>query len=163
MRSRDSRHTGAVGGDGPGARREPQAGPLVDAVLDFLGEVNHRVAAIAARHELTAQQAMLLRRLGSGDCSMGSMAENLSCDPSNVTGLIDRLERLGFVERVPDADDRRIRRPTLTPAGRRTRDRIERELRAAAVPMDQLDEGDVERLRALLARMSGGGPPSASR
>lgn len=145
--------------DRASANPEPQAGPLLDAVLDFLGEVNHRVAAIAARHELTAQQAMLLRKLGAGDCSMRSMAENLSCDPSNVTGLIDRLERLGFVERVPDPGDRRVRRPKLTPAGRRARDRIERELRAAAVPLDRLDEGEVERLRILLGRMVDGGLP----
>ena len=51
------------------------------------------VAAVAARHDLTAQQVGLLRLLDE-PVSMRAFAEELACDPSNVTGLVDRVERL---------------------------------------------------------------------
>ena len=50
---------------------------------------------------LTPQQVGLLRMLDE-PTSMRAFAEDMSCDPSNVTGLVDRAERLGLVERVPD-------------------------------------------------------------
>ena len=39
---------------------------------------------------------------------MGRLAETLSCDASNVTGLIDRLESRGLVQRRLSAEDRRV-------------------------------------------------------
>ena len=35
---------------------------------------------------------------------MGRLAETLSCDASNVTGLVDRLEARGLVQRQPSAE-----------------------------------------------------------
>jgi DNA-binding MarR family transcriptional regulator len=60
--------------------------------------------------------------------SMRSFAWDLECDPSNVTGLVDRAERLDLVERVPAPDDRRVRMLTLTAKGRRVRDEVNRDL-----------------------------------
>ncbi len=37
---------------------------------------------------------------------------------SDVTGLVDRMERSGLVRRVPDPDDRRVNIVELTPVGR---------------------------------------------
>jgi DNA-binding MarR family transcriptional regulator len=37
---------------------------------------------------------------------------------SNVTGLVDRMEQAGWVERTADAEDRRVKRVRMTPAGR---------------------------------------------
>jgi DNA-binding MarR family transcriptional regulator len=45
------------------------------------------------------------------------LAEQLEVTPRNVTGLIDHLERDGFVERVDDPDDRRSTYARLTAAG----------------------------------------------
>ena len=53
--------------------------------------------------------------------SMGRLAETLGCDASNVTGLIDRLEARGLVERRAAAGDRRVKALHLTPAGSRLR------------------------------------------
>src|SRR5213082_3864502 len=52
---------------------------------------------------------------------MSRLAETLSCDPSNVTGLVDRLESRGLVRRQPSAQDRRVKVLDLTPAGSRLR------------------------------------------
>lgn len=47
---------------------------------------------------------------------MRGLADHLNCDASNVTGLADRLEHLGLVERVPGSD-RRVKVLQLTRRG----------------------------------------------
>ncbi|MGD0378536.1 MAG: MarR family transcriptional regulator [Acidimicrobiales bacterium] len=133
----------------------PSRGEL-DEVVDGLLEVTRRthevLAAVAARHDLTAQQVGLLRLLDE-PVSMRAFAEELACDPSNVTGLVDRVERLGLVDRVPDPGDRRIRMLTLTPKGRRLRDRINGEVAgdlAAALGLKSQDHARVLDLLATL-------------
>lgn len=49
------------------------------------------------------------------------LAGRLKCDPSNVTGVVDRLEKAGLVKRGSEHEDRRIRTLALTPAGREMR------------------------------------------
>ncbi|HVY62775.1 MAG TPA: MarR family transcriptional regulator, partial [Planctomycetota bacterium] len=52
-----------------------------------------------------------------GPLSMSEVAEHLGCDASNVTGIVDRLEARGFVERRPHERDRRVKLLAITPAG----------------------------------------------
>jgi DNA-binding MarR family transcriptional regulator len=47
---------------------------------------------------------------------MWDLADHLDCDPSNVTGIADRLEGLGLVTRGPGAD-RRVKQLSLTDRG----------------------------------------------
>lgn len=100
---------------------------LTDALLRAGRGAQQKLAQIAARHGLTAQQVLLLRSLDQ-PIAMSTLAEAQGCDPSNVTGLVDRTTRLGLVQRQPAPDDRRVRLLSLTDAGRETRDLIEGEL-----------------------------------
>jgi DNA-binding MarR family transcriptional regulator len=43
----------------------------------------------------------------------------IKIDKSVITATVDSLEAKGLVVRVPDQRDRRVRRPTLTPRGRK--------------------------------------------
>jgi DNA-binding MarR family transcriptional regulator len=52
------------------------------------------------------------------------MAEALQTGTSSVTKVVDRLERAGLVQRVPDATDARAVEICLTDAGRRVGERI---------------------------------------
>jgi DNA-binding MarR family transcriptional regulator len=121
----------------------------VEELLDLSARIQHVVSAVAGRHELTPQQFGLLRMLRQ-PVSMRAFAEELACDPSNVTGLVDRVERLGLAERVVDPGDRRIRLLVLTPKGRQLRDDLNREvahelsaeLDAPRVPGASDDGGD---------------------
>ncbi|MGN6169325.1 MAG: MarR family winged helix-turn-helix transcriptional regulator [Solirubrobacteraceae bacterium] len=56
--------------------------------------------------------------------SRRELAERLRCDPSNVTFLVDRLERKRLVTRTRVTGDRRIRALALTAAGRQARRRL---------------------------------------
>ncbi len=48
----------------------------------------------------------------------GELAQRLGVTPSTLTGLLDRLEREGYVERTRHATDRRQMIPALTDSGR---------------------------------------------
>src|SRR5581483_11979770 len=52
-----------------------------------------------------------------GPTPMSRLAEVLNCEASNLTGLVDKLENRGLVERQPDPGDRRVRLLALTEAG----------------------------------------------
>src|ERR1700694_3147370 len=69
---------------------------------------------------------------------MRKLAETLSCDASNVTGLIDRLEERGLVARRPSADDRRVKDLRLTPAGERIRAGLLQRMASSAHPLSRL-------------------------
>ncbi len=92
-----------------------------------------------AGHEITPPQLFLLSCLEHGDGQKPrDLAEQVCLDASSLTGLLDRTEKAGLIERRPDPDDRRALRIYLTDAGRKTlcglhgiaesvKERIERE------------------------------------
>ena len=53
-----------------------------------------------------------------GTMSQSDLGRLLTVHRSNVTGLVDRLEKLGLVQRVDDHSDRRVNRIALTEPGR---------------------------------------------
>ena len=52
-----------------------------------------------------------------GELTMSRIADLLDVSFSNATGLVDRIEERGLVERIRDPDDRRVVRVRLTEAG----------------------------------------------
>jgi DNA-binding MarR family transcriptional regulator len=71
-------------------------------------------------HGLTAAQYNVLNVLAASPdgISQRELGDRLVVDRSNVTGLLDRLEKSGWVRRTDDPVDRRVYRVVLTPAGR---------------------------------------------
>ena len=134
---------------------------LVGGLLGVTQRVENVVAAVAARHDLTPQQVRLLRML-DGPISMRACANDRSCDPSNVTGLVDRAERLGLVARVPDERDRRVRLLTLTPKGRQLRDLVNSEIAAGLRDLLGLTEEDIPDVARLFRAMNGSSNERAS-
>ena len=59
---------------------------------------------------------------------MRSLAARLDYDASNLSVLVDRLERRGAVERRPDPGDRRVKALALTAEGERLREAFWRDL-----------------------------------
>lgn len=60
---------------------------------------------------------MTLRRSSPDGVSLTEIARSIFVSNTNVTGLVDRLERDGLVERRRDPDDRRAQLVVLTRAG----------------------------------------------
>lgn len=84
-----------------------------------------------------------------GDVPMSRLANLLDVSLSNATGLIDRMEERGIVERVRVPDDRRVVLVRVTPEGVRVRDEVEamRQDRLRAV-LGRLDATQLERVLA---------------
>ncbi len=95
--------------------------PLTLEIVDLIGTVVARYYeeydAAAAEHRLTGAQARVLGLLSREPMPMRRIAERLKCEPSNVTGIVDRLEARGLVERQPDPADRRVKLAAATAAG----------------------------------------------
>ena len=67
--------------------------------------------------DLSVAQLKVCRLLRAGPKLVTHVAEELSITASAVTQLADRMERAGWVERVSETDDRRIRLLRLTQNG----------------------------------------------
>src|SRR5438445_13673830 len=79
----------------------------------FYGEYD----AAAEAQDLTGVQARLLAVVADGPAPMNQLAATLKCEPSNITGLVDRLAARGLVTREPSPTDRRGKLVTATAAG----------------------------------------------
>jgi DNA-binding MarR family transcriptional regulator len=69
---------------------------------------------------------------------MSRLADTLSCDASNVTGLVDRMESRGLVRRRSSTDDRRVKVLQLTATGARLRAQLLRQMTGASLPLSRL-------------------------
>ena len=105
-------------------------------------------ASIAEAFNLTALQARTVLWL-EHPSAMRDLADHLACDASNVTGLADRLQRLGLVERVPGAD-RRIKLLSLTPSGTVTRAKLAKRVGAGSTVSARLSATQRRQLSKLL-------------
>jgi DNA-binding MarR family transcriptional regulator len=81
-----------------------------------------RMIEMARELDFSPVQIHLLRLLEPGvETPMRALAQQLFCDPSNVTGIVDRLEARGLIERRSLETDRRVKIIRLTPDGQRVR------------------------------------------
>ncbi|EKN70861.1 transcriptional regulator [Neobacillus bataviensis LMG 21833] len=89
----------------------------------LLGKALQRVNQVSksklSPYGVTPVQYALLRRLWEKDGQFGHvLAEQLLLDSATITGIIDRLEQNGFIERRIDPNDRRNKLVFLTEKGR---------------------------------------------
>ncbi|HZG04909.1 MAG TPA: MarR family transcriptional regulator [Streptomyces sp.] len=139
--------------------RPAPADPLTLEVVELIGSVvaryHQEYDEAAARHSLTGAQARLLSLLHHRPLPMREIARRLKCEPSNVTGIVDRLESRGLVERRPDPADRRVKLAAATDEGHETARRLRASLDFAREPLAELTPVERAVLRDLLKRMLG--------
>jgi MarR family transcriptional regulator, organic hydroperoxide resistance regulator len=112
-----------------------------------------RFMATMAAFDLTPVQGHVLRLLEPEQpLPMNDLAGALHCDASNVTGLVDRLEQRGLVERRPGARDRRVKELLLTAAGVALRARVLERMWEPPEAINSLSARDQRALRDILLR-----------
>ena len=124
-------------------RRQPPAElrPLVEAVRRFVSAFGWGAMEFSLRLNLTMPQLRALYTIGRrGPLSGRQLAAALDVSPAAIVSLCDRLEDQGYVERVPDTEDRRITWLQLTAGGSRL--------------FDELGNAGPGRLRPALAKLS---------
>ena len=116
--------------------------------------VNAVYAGSAREHGLTPQQGQLLCVLMGKPYGMGELGATLGLAKSSLTGLVDRTERNGLVQREQDPQDMRAVRIVLTPQGSRLVERFYLETcrRVATLPA-ALGAAERDTLADLLARI----------
>jgi MarR family transcriptional regulator, organic hydroperoxide resistance regulator len=103
--------------------------------------------------ELTPVQAIVLRKLDPDrPTPMYEIADMLQCDASNVTGIVDRLEARGAVERRPYPSDRRVKALVLTRSGRALRRRALEKMWEPPPQIAALPAKDLRTLHEILSR-----------
>ncbi|MCX4661990.1 MarR family winged helix-turn-helix transcriptional regulator [Streptomyces uncialis] len=132
---------------------EPQAvaeRELCGLVNGMAHQIAEHVRQRALRLGLTAPQATALREL-TGPMTMRELAERMSCEPSNATFVVDKLEKRELLERRPHPTDRRAKRLVLTPQGTALRERL-LELLGEDSPLGGLTQEEQGTLQRLLER-----------
>jgi MarR family transcriptional regulator, lower aerobic nicotinate degradation pathway regulator len=113
---------------------------------------------LLAPHGITPHQFALLAFLWQEDGrSQTALSEKTEIDRTTLSGLVDRLQKLGLVRRLPDPADRRACRVCLTPAGRALEAKLAplaNDLRRTVVAA--LAPGEYEELCRLLIKLRGG-------
>ncbi len=113
-----------------------------------------RFPGIAAEFGLHPGQAICLRLLDQPR-AMGELATAMHCDNSNITGIVDRLEERGLVERQPDGHDRRVKLIAPTPEGTDVRDKLTVRMAEPPEPLQGLSDADLRALGEILRRALG--------
>ncbi|MDG4861410.1 MarR family transcriptional regulator [Streptomyces sp. T-3] len=144
---------------GPSPSSSSRGDPMTLEVVELIGTVvaryHEEYEQVAGKHELTGAQARMLGLLSLEPLPMRRIAQKLKCEPSNVTGIVDRLEARGLVERRPDPADRRVKLAAPTEEGMRTARELRDELGFAREPLAELSKDERVVLRDLLQRMLG--------
>jgi DNA-binding MarR family transcriptional regulator len=89
---------------------------------------------------------------GAGPVPMRDLACELRCDASNVTGIIDRLEQRGLVERRAAPTDRRVKSLVVTERGDQVARALWVEVRTRALSVIHLTDDERATLVLLLRR-----------
>lgn len=143
----------------PARKRAPHrsnADEVVFSLLGCAGAVETRLEAALQPVGLSLAKAALLHQLAEAGepIALSDLAEQQRCVRSNITQLMDGLEKEGLVRRRADPEDRRSVRAALTPAGERTYEKA-RQLLAEEQRkiVSALSTGDLEGLRTALAAL----------
>lgn len=119
-----------------------------------MADHRRRFERVAQTTDLSMPQSYALLELDPerDPLSMRTLARCLHNDPSNITGLVDRLEAKGLVERQADPADRRVKALVLTDAGRRARATLQE---IVEEPPAALTRRSAEELRTLRDALQG--------
>jgi len=107
----------------------------------YLACHSRHVRAVSTAYRLSSKDSSLLAHLSeTTPISPSALAKHLTVRPSTLSAAIQRLEKLGYLLRVPNPSDRRAASLFLSPLGRK-----------AMAATSVLDQG---RVTAVLARLS---------
>jgi len=108
----------------------------------------------SSRLSLTAPQAFHLLSIPVDGISMSGLANKLGLDTSTLTRNIQKLEKLGFVRREQDGNDKRILVVYLTDKGRGRVEKIEEFLLDLNFSMmKHIDLDDQENIPEMLEKL----------
>jgi DNA-binding MarR family transcriptional regulator len=129
-------------------------GALVDALAQAAFMTMAVLTKVAADCDLSLTQLRVLAILRDRRPRMTALAEYLGLEKSTLSGLVDRAERRGLLERAPSTADRRAVEVFLSPAGAELADHLFAHVERSLYPMtSNLTPSEQRRLQTLIERM----------
>lgn len=130
----------------------PSVAAELDTVVRLRASVT-RLARLLRQQDQTGYGPTAIAVLATvgyeGPLTLGELATREQVAPPTITKVVDKLEANGLVTRSADADDRRVRRVEITPAGLAQLDEARmRRTTWLAERLAALDPDDLDRLRA---------------
>jgi DNA-binding MarR family transcriptional regulator len=114
----------------------------------------YAMVEIAEQHNITLMAALTLCLLEPNQSvPMKTLSTFMSCDPSNITGVVEQLVNEKLVDRKESEHDRRVKTVTLTDAGLALRDKFLEVTTNTRLPnLKSLGSEEVEQLIKLLEK-----------
>jgi len=128
---------------------------LSELLLDSSEHAREIFTSIAAELEVPVSIARALCAF-EGPALMSELASKLHCDKSYVTTLVDQLEELSLMNRVPGAD-RRTKVLELTAKGTSLRNKLESRVAKLSPAMQALNAAERKTLEGLLSKIARAG------
>jgi MarR family 2-MHQ and catechol resistance regulon transcriptional repressor len=123
---------------------------------DALHQILARYMADFGLSKSTYNVLMLLRNGPKQGMQLHDLGEMLIVSRANITGLIDSLEERGWVKRLVDETDRRVRYAQITPRGEKVLDDFAPiHFKNLCILMQELSPEEKDVLAGLLGKMRG--------
>ncbi len=138
---------------------------LADLLFGCIGGVKRRLMATVPEelrgefgavtwHQVIALEQLRAATATSSGATMNEIARMQQCALSSASALVDRMIRLGFAERISDADDRRIIHIVPSQLGLQMLDRFDEARKTVALEvLAPLDDADLEQLVLLMGKI----------
>jgi MarR family transcriptional regulator, organic hydroperoxide resistance regulator len=143
-----------------------ESDPAVEAwslMTSLVFSARPRMFQAAQEVDLHPGQLRALQLLDpDSEVPMSALAGQMFCDASNVTGIVDRLEGRGLIERRPSKADRRVKMLAVTDEGRRVREQLHERLSQPPPQLAALSPAQQRTLRDALRAATDGAEPEAA-
>jgi DNA-binding MarR family transcriptional regulator len=139
----------------------PRLDLRVEGIVDRIGGINRRIKRMLDEtldeYELSSGEWHALGRLSrspGGRRTAGDLAKKAELSSAAMTNRLDRLEKAGLVQRIPDEHDRRAVQIEITDAGRELYERtVDAQAAKEAIIADALTGDQQDQLNDLLRRL----------
>jgi DNA-binding MarR family transcriptional regulator len=147
-----SRATASQPAQAAATRQNGLVDVLVQAAFATMAVLNK----VGADNDLSLTQLRVLGILRDRRLRMAALADYLGLEKSTMTGLVDRAEKRGLLERAPSASDGRAVDVFLSPDGADLAERLYAQVQQSLAPMtDELGPAGQRRLQSLLEQLIG--------
>jgi DNA-binding MarR family transcriptional regulator len=107
----------------------PKRRDLAAMLAPLLRELVAAELPVLAAHDVSMWGYVVLSALDRSPIrTQAALAEAIGADKTRIIGTLDELQQRGFIERHPDADDRRVRLLAITKSGRDVKDAVQTEI-----------------------------------
>ena len=134
---------------------------LYNALIGFMTLTKQAMLGFASDQGITPMQGFMLVLIDGDGRPMNTFSHILGCDASNITGVVDGMERKGLIRRSDHSSDRRIKMVHLQPKGEEVRDKLYQVLvgdKGSGCVCASLNQEDVVELTRILQKITSSCP-----